>query len=150
MALSFSNAKLFSTFVVDGISNVISRRGYAAASQGIVSSGIRGGAGRSAAAVVKKTGEEMSGGAKEKVSWVPDPSDGSKEAVNSLKLSDSQDIEKVSCLEATPVICGVALANNLGKINNIGRPNDRWISRRFCLKWRVSFGKVDEDQTYDQ
>ncbi|MBA0610507.1 hypothetical protein Godav_011348 [Gossypium davidsonii] len=73
MARSLSNAKLFSTFVVDGISNVISRRGYAAASQGIVSSGIRGGAGRSAATVAKKTGEDMSGGAKEKVSWVPDP-----------------------------------------------------------------------------
>ncbi|XWS76587.1 hypothetical protein CRYUN_Cryun01aG0189300 [Craigia yunnanensis] len=67
MARSFSNAKLFSTFVVDGISNAISRRGYAAASQG----GIRGGAAMNPA-VVKKTGEEMAG-AKEKVSWVPDP-----------------------------------------------------------------------------
>ncbi|XWS46628.1 hypothetical protein CRYUN_Cryun14cG0084900 [Craigia yunnanensis] len=71
MARSFSNVKLFSTFIVDGISNAISRRGYAAASQGIVSSGVRGGAARNAA-VVKKTGEEMAG-AKEKVSWVPDP-----------------------------------------------------------------------------
>ena len=47
------------------------RRGYAAASQGVVSSGVRGGSERNAA-VVKKTGEEMAG-AKEKVSWVPDP-----------------------------------------------------------------------------
>ncbi|XWS36159.1 hypothetical protein CRYUN_Cryun20dG0060900 [Craigia yunnanensis] len=71
MARSFSNAKLFSTFVVDGISNAVSRRGYAAASQEVVSSGVRGGAARNAA-VVKKTGEEMVG-TKEKVSWVPDP-----------------------------------------------------------------------------
>ncbi|XP_022757954.1 protein SENESCENCE-ASSOCIATED GENE 21, mitochondrial-like [Durio zibethinus] len=71
MARSFSNARLFSTFVVDGISQAISRRGYAAASQGVVSNGVREGAARNAA-VVKKTGEEMAG-AKEKVSWVPDP-----------------------------------------------------------------------------
>ncbi|GMI73747.1 senescence-associated gene 21, Arabidopsis thaliana late embryogenensis abundant like 5 [Hibiscus trionum] len=85
MAGSFSNAKLFSTFVVEGISNVISRRGYAAASQGIVSSGIRGGAGRSAAAAVK---EEMTGGAKEKVSWVPDPITGCYRPENSAKEID--------------------------------------------------------------
>ncbi|KAE8660606.1 Indole-3-acetic acid-induced protein ARG2 [Hibiscus syriacus] len=85
MARSFSNAKLFSTFVVDGISNVISRRGYAAVSQGIVSSGIREGAGRSAAAVVK---EEMEGGAKEKVSWVPDPVTGCYRPENSSKEID--------------------------------------------------------------
>ncbi|GMI73745.1 senescence-associated gene 21, Arabidopsis thaliana late embryogenensis abundant like 5 [Hibiscus trionum] len=87
MARSFSNAKLFSAFAVDGISNVISRRGYAAASQGIVSSGIRGGAGRSAAsaAAVK---EEFAGGAKEKVSWVPDPVTGCYRPENSAKEID--------------------------------------------------------------
>ncbi|XVF22187.1 hypothetical protein REPUB_Repub12eG0152200 [Reevesia pubescens] len=72
MARSFSNVKLFSTFVVEGISNAISRRGYAVTSQGVVSSGVRGGAARNSAAVVKKTGEDIAG-AKEKVSWVPDP-----------------------------------------------------------------------------
>ncbi|XWS31744.1 hypothetical protein CRYUN_Cryun23aG0102100 [Craigia yunnanensis] len=71
MARSFSNAKLFSTFVVDGISNAISRRGYAASSQGVVSSGVRGAAARNVA-VVKKTGEGMAG-TQEKVSWIPDP-----------------------------------------------------------------------------
>ncbi|KAK8614539.1 hypothetical protein V6N13_068339 [Hibiscus sabdariffa] len=85
MARSFCNAKLFSTFVVDGISNVISRRGYASASQGIVSSGIRGGAGRSAAAAVKG---ETACGAKEKVSWVPDPVTGCYRPENSAKEID--------------------------------------------------------------
>ncbi|EOX95115.1 hypothetical protein QUC31_004859 [Theobroma cacao] len=82
MARSFSNAKLFSTFVADGISNAISRRGYAAASQGVVS----GGAARNAA-VVKKTGEEMAG-AKEKVSWVPDPVTGFYRPENTAKEID--------------------------------------------------------------
>ncbi|GMI73746.1 senescence-associated gene 21, Arabidopsis thaliana late embryogenensis abundant like 5 [Hibiscus trionum] len=86
MARSFSNARLFSAFVVDGISNVISRRGYAAASQGVVSTGIRGGAARTAAAAVK---EEMAvGGAKEKVSWVPDPVTGCYRPENSAKEID--------------------------------------------------------------
>ncbi|KAE8672237.1 Indole-3-acetic acid-induced protein ARG2 [Hibiscus syriacus] len=85
MARSFLNAKLFSTFVIDGISNAISRRGYAAASQGTVSSGIRGGTGRSAAAAVK---EEMAGGTKEKVSWVPDPVTGCYRPENSAKEID--------------------------------------------------------------
>ncbi|KAL4311122.1 hypothetical protein GQ457_01G053900 [Hibiscus cannabinus] len=84
MAGSFSNAKLFSTFVVDGmrISNVFSRRGYAASAQGIVSSsGKRGGA----AAAVKG---EIAGGAKEKVSWVPDPVTGCYRPENSAKEID--------------------------------------------------------------
>ncbi|KAE8660604.1 hypothetical protein F3Y22_tig00116951pilonHSYRG00487 [Hibiscus syriacus] len=87
MALSFSNVKLFSTFSVNRISNVISRRGYATASQGIVLSGIirGGGAGRSATAAVK---EEMVGGAKEKVSWVPDPVTGCYRPENSVKEID--------------------------------------------------------------
>ncbi|KAE8660605.1 Indole-3-acetic acid-induced protein ARG2 [Hibiscus syriacus] len=87
MARSFSNAKLFSTFVVDGIFNATSRRGYAAASQGIVSNGIRGGVGRSAAAAAAVK-EEMPGGAKEKVSWVPDPVTGCYRPENSAKEID--------------------------------------------------------------
>ncbi|KAI9181729.1 hypothetical protein LWI28_017975 [Acer negundo] len=66
MARSISNAKLFSTFVVDGISNAINRRGYAAAaaaSQGVLSRG---------SGMVKKTVEEIAGST-EKVAWVPDP-----------------------------------------------------------------------------
>ncbi|TYH56923.1 hypothetical protein ES332_D08G054500v1 [Gossypium tomentosum] len=64
-------AKLFSTLVVNGIFNAISRRGYSAAasaSRSVVSSGVRGGA-ASNAAVAKQAREET----KEKVSWVPDP-----------------------------------------------------------------------------
>ncbi|KAE8676693.1 poly polymerase 2-like [Hibiscus syriacus] len=84
MARSFSNAKLFSSFFVE-ISNVVSRRGYAAtSSQGFVSSGIRGGAGRSAAAAK----EEMAGRAKEKVSWVPDPLTSCYRPENSAKEID--------------------------------------------------------------
>ncbi|MBA0736867.1 hypothetical protein Gogos_010356, partial [Gossypium gossypioides] len=41
MARSFSNVKVFSTFVVDGISNAISRRGFAATSQGVASNGVK-------------------------------------------------------------------------------------------------------------
>ncbi|XVF80598.1 hypothetical protein PTKIN_Ptkin15bG0086600 [Pterospermum kingtungense] len=89
MARSFSNAKLFSTFVVDGITNAISRRGYAA----VVSSGIRGGAARNAA-VVKKTGEEMAG-AKEKVSWVPDPVTGCYRPENSANEIDVAELRNM-------------------------------------------------------
>ena len=73
MARSFSNAKVLSAVVFDGISNAIYRRGYAAASQGVVSSVARGGgAAARSGTVVKKTGEEMAASGK-KVSWVPDP-----------------------------------------------------------------------------
>ncbi|KAF8394591.1 hypothetical protein HHK36_020805 [Tetracentron sinense] len=92
MARSFSNAKLLSAFVVDGVSLAINRtnpcnparvvakslrlsavwRGYAAASQGVVSSVVRGG-GRSGGTV--KQGEErgMQKDGSETCSWVPDP-----------------------------------------------------------------------------
>ncbi|KAK4559041.1 hypothetical protein RGQ29_008327 [Quercus rubra] len=70
MARSFSNAKLLSALVVDGFSNTINRRGYAAASQGVASSVAR--SGNSGSSMVKKQGEEIVGST-EKVSWVPDP-----------------------------------------------------------------------------
>ena len=73
MARSFSNAKVLSAVVFDGISNAIYRRGYAAASQGVVSSVARGGGGAArSGTVVKKTGEQRAPSG-EKVSWVPDP-----------------------------------------------------------------------------
>ncbi|OMO63861.1 Late embryogenesis abundant protein, LEA-5 [Corchorus capsularis] len=84
MARSFSSAKLFSTFVADGISNAISRRGFSAASQGIASSGVRAAAARNPT-VVKKTGEEIAG-AKEKVAWVPDPVTGHYRPENSNEI----------------------------------------------------------------
>ncbi|KAK3194129.1 hypothetical protein Dsin_025440 [Dipteronia sinensis] len=84
MARSVSNAKLFSAFVVDGISNAIYRRGYAAAaaaSQGVVSRG---------SGMVKKSGEEMVGST-EKVAWVPDPVTGyyrPENLANELDVAD--------------------------------------------------------------
>ncbi|KAA8549148.1 hypothetical protein F0562_000832 [Nyssa sinensis] len=67
MARSFSNAKLLSVFVTDTISFAVARRGYAAASQGVVSATVRGGGARSGV-MAKKGGEEST-----KTSWVPDP-----------------------------------------------------------------------------
>ncbi|KAK2649503.1 hypothetical protein Ddye_016992 [Dipteronia dyeriana] len=81
MARSVSSAKLFSAFVVDGISNAIYRRGYAAASQGVVSRG---------SGMVKKPGEEMVGST-EKVAWVPDPVTGyyrPENLANELDVAD--------------------------------------------------------------
>lgn len=46
------------------------RRGYAAASQGVVSNVARGGSARN---VVKKAAGEEKVGSTEKVSWTPDP-----------------------------------------------------------------------------
>ncbi|GLU07366.1 hypothetical protein SLE2022_243270 [Rubroshorea leprosula] len=87
MARSFSNAKLLSAVVFDGISNAIYRRGYAAASsQGVVSSAARGEAARSGA-VVKKAGEEMAAST-EKVSWVPDPVTGCYRPANTANEID--------------------------------------------------------------
>lgn len=69
MARSFSNAKLLSALVADNISLAINRRGYAAASQGVVASGARGGGARSGA-MARKQGEEKVGSTS---AWVPDP-----------------------------------------------------------------------------
>ncbi|KAE8727589.1 protein CYPRO4-like [Hibiscus syriacus] len=74
----FSNVKFFSDFVIDGFSKAISRRGYSAASQGVVSNGVKEAASARIAAVLKKTGEDMGAAAatKEYVYWVPDPKTG--------------------------------------------------------------------------
>ncbi|KAE8664897.1 protein CYPRO4-like [Hibiscus syriacus] len=77
MARSFSNVKLFSIIVLDGISNAISRRGYAATSQGVLSNGVKEAAAARNEAVLKKTGEDMAMAVtKENVNWVPDPKTG--------------------------------------------------------------------------
>ncbi|KAJ4727701.1 Late embryogenesis abundant protein Lea5 [Melia azedarach] len=93
MARSFSNAKLLSAFVVDGISNAVSRRGYATASPGVVSSVARGTGARSAA-MLKKSGEEMVGST-EKVSWVPDPVTGVYRPENLANELDVADLRAV-------------------------------------------------------
>ncbi|KAF4364444.1 hypothetical protein CsatB_005377 [Cannabis sativa] len=69
MARSFSSAKIFTSLVVDGASNVISRRGFSAASQGVVSSVVRAGTAAGSRTATKKSVEENT----EKVSWIPDP-----------------------------------------------------------------------------
>ncbi|KAH7838622.1 hypothetical protein Vadar_029196 [Vaccinium darrowii] len=74
MARSLSNAKLLSAFVVDRISfssvaSDVIRRGYAAASQGVVSGPVGGaGVGRSGV-----TGKKGGAEATKTSSWVPDP-----------------------------------------------------------------------------
>ena len=70
MARSLSNAKLLSAFVVDRISfSSVARRGYAAASQGVVSGPVGGaGVGRSGV-----TGKKGGAEATKTSSWVPDP-----------------------------------------------------------------------------
>ncbi|KAH7510973.1 hypothetical protein ACOSP7_000440 [Xanthoceras sorbifolium] len=90
MARSISNAKLFSVFVVDGISNAIYRRGYAAASQGAVSSSSVARGSRSGG-MVKKSGEEMVRST-EKVSWVPDPVTGCYRPENLANEIDVADL----------------------------------------------------------
>lgn len=92
MARSLSNAKLFSAFVADGISKAIYKRGYAAASQGAVSRGTGGP--RSAAAVMKKSVEEMTGST-EKVSWVPDPVTGVYRPENLANELDVADLRAI-------------------------------------------------------
>lgn len=67
MARSLSNAKLFSVFVVDGLT-ALNRRGYASVSQGLVSSLVRGGSVRSGV-LAKKSEETFT----ERSPWVPDP-----------------------------------------------------------------------------
>ncbi|GMI74013.1 senescence-associated gene 21, Arabidopsis thaliana late embryogenensis abundant like 5 [Hibiscus trionum] len=77
MAPSFSNAKLFSTFVVYG-----TRRGYAAARGAVPRGAARNGA------VVKQAREEI---AAEKVAWVPDPITGCyrpKNCVNEIDVAE--------------------------------------------------------------
>lgn len=68
MARSFTNAKLLSALVVDGFSNALSRRGYAAAAQ----SATRGGAASVSGKMPPKSGEDKVS-VTDKVSWVPDP-----------------------------------------------------------------------------
>ncbi|XAR61353.1 hypothetical protein NMG60_11035037 [Bertholletia excelsa] len=68
MACSFSNAKLFSAFVVSRVSQVASRRGYAAASEGVASGAARASGSARSGVMAKKGGEESA-----KTSWVPDP-----------------------------------------------------------------------------
>ncbi len=85
MARSFSNAKVLSALVVDGMSLAIHRRGYAAAS-GAASSAVRA---QKSGVMVKKMGEEMMKvRASETSAWVPDPVTGYYRPENQTKQID--------------------------------------------------------------
>ncbi|KAL1550256.1 Protein SENESCENCE-ASSOCIATED GENE 21, mitochondrial [Salvia divinorum] len=85
MARSFSNAKTVSAL----LSSIISRRGFAhaAASQGGVSSSLRGGA----PSVMLKKGSEESA----KISWVPDPKTGYYRPENHAKEIDAAELREM-------------------------------------------------------
>ncbi|XP_061365538.1 indole-3-acetic acid-induced protein ARG2-like [Gastrolobium bilobum] len=69
MARSFPNAKLLSGLVLDGFSNALARRGYAAATE----SATRGGVTSSISGKMTPKSGEDKGASTYKVSWVPDP-----------------------------------------------------------------------------
>ncbi|KAI8574766.1 hypothetical protein RHMOL_Rhmol01G0379400 [Rhododendron molle] len=87
MARSLSNAKLLSAFVVDRISVAVSRRGYAAASQGVASPSVRGGS-----VMAKKGGEETT---KKTSSWVPDPVTGYYRPESHANVIDVADLREM-------------------------------------------------------
>ena len=83
MARSFSNVKNVSAF----IANQISRRGYSAASQGVVSGTARVGAPK----MMMKNGTEESG----KTAWVPDPVTGHYRPENMVKEVDPVELREM-------------------------------------------------------
>ncbi|KAK9288749.1 hypothetical protein L1049_017213 [Liquidambar formosana] len=78
MARSLSNAKFLAASVVDSLSLVICRRGYAAASQGMVSASVSKGGSRTG--IVGRVEERAV--IKEDSSWGPDPVTGYYRPVN--------------------------------------------------------------------
>ncbi|XP_059294754.1 protein SENESCENCE-ASSOCIATED GENE 21, mitochondrial-like [Lycium ferocissimum] len=87
MARSISNSKVLSAFVSDSVSAFLSRRGYAAASQGVVSGGAKGGMPR----MMQKSGEESS----VKTSWVPDPVTGYYRPEGQANEIDAAELRKM-------------------------------------------------------
>ncbi|KAI3449466.1 hypothetical protein Pfo_006131 [Paulownia fortunei] len=87
MARSFSNARSVSAFIANEISAVVTRRGYAAASPGVVSSSVRSGA----PSVMLKKGSEESA----KTAWVPDPVTGYYRPENKDKEMDPAELREM-------------------------------------------------------
>ncbi|KAK4487308.1 hypothetical protein RD792_006084 [Penstemon davidsonii] len=87
MARSFSNAKTVSYFIANEISAVLTRRGYAVASQGGVSSTVRSGAPNM---ILKKGSEETT-----KTPWVPDPVTGYYRPENQVKEIDAAELREM-------------------------------------------------------
>ncbi|MGD7533520.1 hypothetical protein ACQCP8_25835, partial [Ralstonia pseudosolanacearum] len=87
MARSFSNAKTVSALITNKISHVVARRGFAAASQGGVSSSLRAGA---PSVMLKKGSEEPT-----EISWVPDPKTGYYRPENHAKEIDAAELREM-------------------------------------------------------
>ncbi|XP_004494380.1 indole-3-acetic acid-induced protein ARG2 [Cicer arietinum] len=85
MARSFANAKVLSTILLNGFSNTLTRRGYAAATESASKVGSISGK-----ITAPKSGEEKSGSTY-KVSWVPDPVTGYYKPEN-IKDIDAADL----------------------------------------------------------
>ncbi|XP_027363406.1 indole-3-acetic acid-induced protein ARG2-like [Abrus precatorius] len=81
MARSFANANVLSALVTEGFSNILTRRGYAAATHSVT----RGGASSISGKIASKKGEEKVV-AGEKVSWVPDPVTGYYKPENTIEI----------------------------------------------------------------
>ncbi|KAJ4955032.1 hypothetical protein NE237_011815 [Protea cynaroides] len=95
MARSLSNSKLLIAFLVDSISVSTNRRGYAAASQVVTSSVVRGSGARSG---MVKAGEErvtMKKGESETKSWAPDPVTGYYRPENSAVEIDVAELREM-------------------------------------------------------
>nr|ACU14601.1 unknown [Glycine max] len=69
MTPSFTSVKIFSSLVLDGFFNALTRRGYAVASQSATKEGV----GFMSGKMAPKSGEDNKGVSTHKVSWVPDP-----------------------------------------------------------------------------
>ncbi|GMH25944.1 hypothetical protein Nepgr_027787 [Nepenthes gracilis] len=89
MARSFSYAKLLSAVVVDNISLALNRRGYAAASQGVVSNLATG----ESPKLGKASQEETSQSAEK--SWVPDPVTGYYRPANRTDEIDVSELRQM-------------------------------------------------------
>ncbi|PIM98400.1 hypothetical protein CDL12_29125 [Handroanthus impetiginosus] len=87
MARSFSNAKIVSAFIANEISAVVTRRGYSAATQGVVSCSVRTGAPN----MMLKKGSDESG----KTAWVPDPVTGYYRPENQVKEIDPAELREM-------------------------------------------------------
>ncbi|KAK7396901.1 hypothetical protein VNO78_18063 [Psophocarpus tetragonolobus] len=81
----FTKAKVFSSLLLDGFSNALTRRGYAVASQSATKGGVVSISGKTA----PKRGEDK-GMSPYKVSWVPDPVTGyyKPENVNEIDVAE--------------------------------------------------------------
>ncbi|KAL7151162.1 hypothetical protein ABFS83_04G013100 [Erythranthe nasuta] len=87
MARSFSGAKSVSSFLANEISAALTRRGFAASTQGVVSGTVRSGAPN---VMLKKGSEEPS-----KTAWVPDPVTGYYRPENQGNEMDPAELREI-------------------------------------------------------